>query len=150
MKAASLRLPWRLPRVWCAGETWRTAGRFMAWGPLIGGVPYVWLLFPVPFAYAIGLVPAGVAGLLFGAWYHAPGRRVPGWPWRAAFGALAGAAVALLTYAGSSWWLARPDPFWALVVAAHGVPAATILALTQRPGHRAPLTSPAPASPMAA
>lgn len=137
MSTAPLRLPWRLPRAWSAGTTWRTAGRFMAWGPLIGGAPYAWLLFPVPFAYAIGLGPAGVAGLLFGAWYHAPGRRVPSGPWRAAFGALAGAAVALLTYAGSLLWQDRPDPFWALVVAAHGVPAATILAWTQRPGRRA-------------
>lgn len=150
MSTAPLRLPWRLPRAWCARTTWRTAGRFMAWGPLIGGAPYVWLLFPLPFAYAIGAGPAAVAGLLFGAWYHAPGRRVPGWPWRAAFGALAGAAVALLTYAGSWLWLARSDPFWALVVAVHGVPAAMILALTQRPGRRTPLTSPAATPPMAA
>jgi len=134
--SAFLRCAWPgldwLPAVWRRGRTWKTVLRFGFLGPLVGGAPYVIFVFPIPFAYAIGGLPALFAGWLFATWYHRPGR-VPGWGWRALFGALAGAGAALAS--AVVLVLAADPPGWSMVwvVALHGVPAATVLALLQRP-----------------
>lgn len=131
VRAALPGLQW-LPAVWRRRATWATVLRFGFFGPLVGGAPYVIFVFPIPFAYAIGGLPALFAGWLFATWYHRPGR-VPGWGWRALFGALAGAGAALASAAVLV--LAADPPGWAMagVIALHGVPAATVLALLQRP-----------------
>lgn len=122
-----------LPRVLRRPATWRTVWRFVWAGPLIGGLPYVWLLFTVPFAYLVGVAPAAVAGLLFACWYHGQAGRAPTWPWRLAMGALAGAGAT----AGVAFWQSavRTEFEWFLVavVAVHGIPAAVVLGLLQKP-----------------
>jgi len=131
----AMRLAWPglgwLPPTWRQSAYWRTVGRFVLWGPLIGGAPYVAFVVTVPFIYALGLGPALIAGLLFAAWWHAPSRRVPTWPWRLAVGASSGVAAALLCalLMGED---GRADLFTAAVAAWHGVPAAVVLALTQK------------------
>lgn len=120
-----------LPAVLRQRATWRTVWRFVWAGPLIGVLPWAWLVLSIPFAYVLGGPAALVAGLLFATWYHGAGR-VPTWPWRAAMGVMAGlgasAAVALaLQWAGAAHW------GFVGVVAAHGVPAALVLALIQKP-----------------
>ena len=125
-----------LPAVWRRGATWRTVGRFAFFGPLIGGAPYAVFVLTIPFVYLVGLVPALVAGFLFATWYHGGGPagrgRTPSWPWRALMGALsAGATAAAFAF---YFQMATGDPgFVAAVIAAHGVPAAVVLALRQRP-----------------
>lgn len=118
-------LTW-LPPVLRRRAYWRVVGRFALFGPLIGGLPYAWLMVTVPFVYAFGLVPAVLAGALYAAWWLAPGARVPGRGWRAALGALCGAAgcaaVAL------AWEPARPAETF-LFLALHGVPAGLVMAL---------------------
>lgn len=57
-------------------------------GPLIGGAPYNWLLFPIPFAYMIGGLPALLGGAMFAAWLRAGA--LPGAWHGALFGALFG------------------------------------------------------------
>jgi len=127
-----------LPAAWRLSAMWRTVIRFVLLGPLIGGAPYVLLLFTIPFAYFIGALPAFIAGVLFGTWYHGPGR-TPGWRWRAAMGALCGGAAAVLAglaftaLAGSGAGPGRQAWFMVAVMALHGVPAAVVLALMQRP-----------------
>jgi hypothetical protein len=81
---------------------WRAAlailGRFAFFGPLIGGAPYVWTIFAIPYAYAFGLGPALICGALTIWWLRMGGSRaaLPG-PWHAAaFGALFGAVGAVL------------------------------------------------------
>jgi hypothetical protein len=139
-----------LPAVWRRSATWRTVGRFVLWGPLIGGAPYAVLVFTIPFAYAIGLGPALLSGLLFAAWYHGSAGRMPTWPWRAVMGALCGAApMAVLAFCNL---VASQRPGWLSVgvIAAHGIPAATILALTQnttQSAERARPAQPAQAAP---
>jgi hypothetical protein len=107
---------------------WRVVGRFALWGPLIGGLPYAWLIITVPFAFALGLIPATLAGMLFAAWLLAPGR-YPSAGWRAALGMLCAAvscaAVALAVTPRT------PLGIW-VPLALHGVPAGLVLALTQR------------------
>lgn len=122
-----------VPAVLRRRATWRTVWRFTWAGPLVGGLPYVWMVISVPFAYAIGVVPALLAGLLFGAWYHGHAGRVPTWPWRAAVGALAGAGAT--TIVGMAQILSGHgfDTFWLAVLALHGVPAAAVLGLLQKP-----------------
>ena len=71
-----------LPPVLRQPAYWRTVGRFALWGPLIGGAPYAWALVTLPFVYAIGVVPALLAGLLFAAWYHGSQGATPGLCWR--------------------------------------------------------------------
>jgi hypothetical protein len=117
-------------------ETWRTVWRFAWAGPLVGAVPYLWMVISVPVAYFIGAVPALLAGLLFGAWYHGQAGRTPTWPWRAAIGALSGAGAAALV--GLATLLAGRgfDAVWMAVLAIHGVPAAVVLALLQKPAAR--------------
>lgn len=81
---------------------WRSAfailGRYVFFGPLIGGAPYVWTIIGIPFAYALGLGPALICGVLTLWWLRLGGTRaaLPG-PWHAAtFGALFGAAGAFI------------------------------------------------------
>jgi hypothetical protein len=113
----------------------QTVGRFVLYGPLVGGAPYAWLLFTLPFIYAVGLVPSLLAGLMFAAWLDAPARRPPGRAWRAVMGAVFGAAGGAVTALGaqlaldlaSTWTLAA-------VLALHGAPAGLLLAVS----HRAP------------
>ncbi len=118
-----------LPAVWRRGATWRTVARFAFFGPLIGGAPYVIFILPIPFAYLIGTLPALLAGLLFATWYHGGTGRAPTWPWRALMGALSGAGAVAAT--AVVFVLAAEQPGWIMVgvVAVHGVPAATLLAL---------------------
>jgi len=138
--ASTLRSPGlgALPRAWRHSAMWRTVIRFVLLGPLIGGAPYVLLLFTIPFAYFIGALPAFIAGVLFGTWYHGPGRP-PGWRWRAAMGALCGGVAAVLAglaftaLAGSPAGPGRQAWFMVSVMALHGVPAAVALALMQKP-----------------
>jgi CDP-diglyceride synthetase len=119
-----------LPPVLRRARYWRVVRRFALWGPLIGGAPYAALVFTLPFIYLIGLVPALLAGMLFGAWLLAPGRRYPNKTWRAALGALCGAlACAVVALAVDPRGLLMTWAYLAL----HGVPAALLLALTQKP-----------------
>ncbi len=112
---------------------WRTVWRFVWLGPLVGGAPYVWTLVALPFAYFVGAVPALVAGMLFGAWYHGLPGRLPTWPWRAALGALSGLGATLLIALCQVVAVTPVSWVFVAIVAAHGVPAATVLALLQRP-----------------
>jgi hypothetical protein len=102
------------------------AARFALIGPFVGGLPYVWMVISLPFMFVIGLGPALIAGMLYAAWWGAPGRRRPTPIWRAAVGAICGAVGCAVVAAGFS--PGSPGmPF--LILAAHGVPAAVILAL---------------------
>lgn len=125
-------LAW-VPTVLRERVTWRTVWRFIWAGPLIGGLPYVWMLFTIPVAYAIGVVPAALAGLLFAAWYHGHAGRVPTWPWRAAVGALAGLGAVVLIGLATMLFGRSFDAFLMAVWALHGVPAAAALGLLQKP-----------------
>lgn len=134
MTALAVRGPgWAwLPAVVRSRAYWGEVRRFVVWGPLIGGAPYAVFVFPIPFMYLIGLLPALGAGLLFAAWVAQPAARVPAWPWRVAMGAacalwVAGLAEVVMGSGGTQHW------FWAGVIAVHGVPAAVVLALTYRP-----------------
>jgi len=131
-----------LPEVLRRRVTWLTVWRFLWAGPLIGGLPYAWLLISIPFAYGIGAVPAAVAGLLFAAWYHGHRRRIPTWPWRAAIAALSGVGGATVVALGMLLVLPEVNWFYVGVVAAHGVPAALVLGLTQKPALRPPRVRP--------
>ena len=122
-----------LPTVLRQRATWLTVWRFVWAGPLIGGLPYAWMVISLPFAYAIGALPAAVAGLLFGAWYHGQQGRVPTWPWRAALGALAGAGASVALALVMLWTDPPVHWFFVGIVAAHGVPAALVLGLLQKP-----------------
>jgi hypothetical protein len=129
-----------LPEVLRQRITWLTVWRFLWAGPLIGCLPYAWLPISIPFAYVIGAVPAAVAGLLFATWYHGQRGRIPTWPWRAAVGAMSGAGSATLVALGMLLAWHEVNWFYVGVVAAHGVPTALVLGLTQKPAQR-----PAPA-----
>jgi uncharacterized BrkB/YihY/UPF0761 family membrane protein len=114
---------------------WRTVGRFAIWGPLLGGLPYNVFLVPIPFSYAFGLLPAVLCGLGFAWWWLAPQRRVPGWRWRALFGAvfgLLGCAVAALMFGLRPGFAASASDLGA-TVALHGVPAGALVGAWQRP-----------------
>ena len=118
-------LSW-LPQSVRSQDYWALVTRFALIGPFVGGLPYVWLVISLPFMFVIGLVPALIAGMLYAAWWVAPGTRRPTPLWRAAVGAICGAAgcaTLAAAYSPSSPGL----PF--LVLSAHGVPAAVILAL---------------------
>lgn len=119
-----------LPAVWRRADTRRTVMRFVVFGPLIGGLPYNVFLLPIPFSYVIGGLPALLAGLLFATWYHAG--PPPGPAWRGLLGALCGAAAALASVAVFVLASDRPSVFVPAVIAVHGIPAATILALATR------------------
>lgn len=118
-----------LPRPLRSREYWAMVGRFAWLGPLIGGLPYVWLVVTLPFVFAIGLVPALIAGMLYAAWWLMPGVRRPTPVWRAVVGAICGAAGCAAVAAGFS--PGSPGvPF--MVLGVHGVPAAIALALATR------------------
>jgi hypothetical protein len=122
-----------LPEVLRQRAAWLTVWRFLWAGPLIGSLPYAWMLISLPFGYVIGALPAAVAGLLFAAWYHGQRGRAPTWPWRAAVGALAGVGGATFVALCMQVVWTSVEWFLVLVVAAHGVPAAMVLALLQSP-----------------
>jgi hypothetical protein len=72
----------------------QTLGWYALWGPLIGGIPYLWTVIGVPFAYALGLGPALICGALTTIWMRSAS--LPG-PWHsAAFGALFGAVACVI------------------------------------------------------
>jgi hypothetical protein len=118
-------LSW-LPQPLRSRDYWALVARFALIGPFVGGLPYVWLVISLPFMFVIGLVPALIAGMLYAAWWVAPGIRRPTPLWRAAVGAICGAVGCAVVAAGYSPGSAGL-PF--LVLAAHGVPAAIVLAL---------------------
>lgn len=122
-----------LPAVWRQPATWLTVWRFLWAGPLIGGLPYAWMVISLPFAYAIGAGPAAVAGPLYAAWYHGQRGRTPTWPWRATVGALSGLGGATAMALGMLLGTQELQWFYVGIVAAHGVPAAIVLALLQKP-----------------
>jgi hypothetical protein len=120
-----------LPAVLRSRAYWGEVRRFVIWGPLVGGAPYAMFIFPIPFMYMIGLIPALGAGLLFAAWVTQPAARVLAWPWRVAMGTACALLVAALAEVvidsgGTQHW------FWFGVIAVHGVPAAALLALGYR------------------
>jgi hypothetical protein len=118
-----------LPAVLRRRDYWKMVGRWALFGPLIGGAPYVPFIFTIPFIYILGFVPALLAGLLFAAWWFAPGARAPTWPWRLLFGAICGLAAALAVAFAEIAFGQGARSFFAVVVAMHGVPAAMVLAL---------------------
>lgn len=75
----------------------------VAFGPLVGGLPYNVFLFPIPFSYLLGLAPAIVGGGIYAWWLHAPGKRYPTPVMRAAFGALFGTIACVLTMTVFEW-----------------------------------------------
>jgi hypothetical protein len=115
-----------LPRSVRSRAYWALVARFALIGPFVGGLPYVWIVISLPFMFVIGLVPALITGMLYAAWWVAPGMRRPTPLWRAAVGAICGAVGCAVVAAGYSPGSAGL-PF--LVLAAHGVPAAIALAL---------------------
>lgn len=130
-----------LPRPLRSRDYWALAARFALIGPFVGGLPYVWMVISLPFMFVIGLGPALIAGMLYAAWWVTPGTRRPTPIWRAAVGAICGAVGCAVVAAGFS--PSSPGmPF--LILAAHGVPAALILALAmgaakkQRAGNAVP------------
>jgi hypothetical protein len=118
-----------------SSATWRTTLWFGFWGPLVGGLPYAWMLFPIPFAYAIGGIPALLTGLLFASWAHAG--PPPGRLWGAAVGGLAAAAAAALSIVPFVMLAGRPEWFMPAVIALHGVPAGVVLGAVWRPKAKA-------------
>jgi len=141
-----------LPEVLRQRATWLTVWRFLWAGPLIGTLPYAWMLISLPVGYAIGAVPAAAAGLLFAVWYHGQHGRVPTWPWRATMGALAGGGATAVVAAGMLMFGSEISGFYLGVVALHGVPAALVLGLLHNRGPSRPAsaaTLPPPASPHA-
>lgn len=118
------RSVWPLP--FATRRYWRTVARFALLGPLIGGAPYAVFVVTIPFVYAFGLGPAVVTGALYAAWSDWPGPRRAPVSWRVAMGVLCAAvgcaAIAMAVQPRSAL------EAWAFL-AAHGVPAAAILAL---------------------
>ncbi len=91
-------------------------------GPLIGGAPFNWMIYPIPFAYFIGSVPALLGGAVYGAFVTRYGTQVRlGWGTRALGGAASGAVGCLLASLFVSF------PF--LGLAMFGVPAGVFCAL---------------------
>jgi hypothetical protein len=82
-----------MDRVDKTGSRAGIVGKAILFGPLIGGAPYNWLLFPVLFSYLLGFVPALLGGLLF-AWWLDPAANLakPGIALGAVVGALCGTA----------------------------------------------------------
>jgi hypothetical protein len=104
---------------------------FGFWGPLVGGLPYVWLLVTIPFAYAFGGVPALVGGLLYALWQQRGASGMAG-PWvRAGRGALCGLAGCAF-FAAIIGWRDGGVLMMTGVLALHGVPAGAILAAWRR------------------
>lgn len=120
-----------LPAVLRSRAYWGEVRRFALWGPLIGGAPYAVFIFSIPFVYMIGLLPALATGLLFAAWVTQPSTRTLPWPWRVAMAIACALLVAALAAAAMNSG-DTPHWFWGSVIAVHGVPAATVLALGYR------------------
>ncbi len=123
--SAALRAVWQRHAAATARRVTLTTLYFGAFGPLVGGLPYVWMVLTIPFAYLLGGVPALLCGLLYGLWERveeASSRRQA-----VCRGALCGAlgcvAWAAWLWGGkggvlsSSGWLSL-----------HGVPAGAVLA----------------------
>ena len=114
-----------LPKPLRTESYWRMVGRFALLGPLIGGIPYVWLVITIPFIYLAGVVPATLAGLLYAAWWSHAAVRQPTGLRRVTVASISAAAacafVAVLCAPRSAGL-----PF--LFLAVHGVPAAAIMA----------------------
>lgn len=85
---------------------WATVGYCVLWGPLVGGLPFNWTLFLIPFSYFWGGVPALLSGLLYSTWRHMPARRPPALLERLVMGALCasiGTFAFLYAIAGESF-----------------------------------------------
>ncbi len=88
---------------------WKIVGRAVFVGPLIGGLPYLWAIFPIPFAYVFGAGPALIGGACFAVWLRAGGP--PSTMQGAAFGALFGAVGCIVAAIGSLLISAPPASF---------------------------------------
>ena len=104
---------------------------FGFWGPLVGGLPYVWMVITVPFAYVFGGIPALVCGLLYALWQHRGASGMPGRWVRAGRGALCG-LVGCAVFASIVGWRDGSALFMTGVLALHGVPAGAILGAWRR------------------
>ena len=121
-------LDW-LPRPLRTREYWALVGRFVLFGPLIGGLPYAWLIITLPLVFGIGLGPALIAGMLYAAWWVTPSPRRPTPLWRATLAAIC--AIAGCAAVAWMWDTGSPGvPF--VILAVHGVPAAVVLGLATR------------------
>ena len=92
---------------------WGIIGRAVFVGPLIGGLPYLWAILPIPFAYLIGAVPALIGGACFALWLRA-GRMpttMPSTMQGAAFGALFGAVGCIVAAIGLLFISTPPASF---------------------------------------
>ncbi len=104
---------------------------FGFWGPLVGGLPYVWMVISVPFAYVFGGVPALIGGLLYALWQQRSASGMAG-PWvRAGRGALCG-LIGCAVFASAIGWRDGGALFMTGVLALHGVPAGAILGAWRR------------------
>jgi hypothetical protein len=128
---AILRTAWPLPSI-----AWRPDGRFWKlvslcalWGPMAGGLPYLWTIVAIPYAYVLGIVPAIFGAWCYAFWRFAPERRPPTTDERALFGAISGALGGALTLLLAKVAIPMPDgvEFVILIVVAHGVHAGAIL-----------------------
>ena len=88
---------------------WKIVGKAVLMGPLIGGLPYLWLIFPIPFAYLIGAAPALIGGACFALWLRADG--LPSTTQGVAFGALFGAVGCIVAAMGSLFISTPPASF---------------------------------------
>jgi hypothetical protein len=92
-------------------------------GPLIGGAPFNWLIYPIPFAYFIGGLPALLGGALYGAFVvNFAARFRFDWAVRSLGGALCGAIGCFLASL-----VINDFPF--LRLAMFGAPAGAVCAL---------------------
>jgi hypothetical protein len=132
-------------------EAWRVVMRFGFYGPLVGGAPYNWLLFPLPFSYLLGIGPALLCGVGFTLWWFGPAQRSLGAGWRALAGAVVGALACAL------WALVTADAlapggdmgWWLAVLCLHGVPAGALVgagvkSTPSAPAVRSPRGGPVP------
>lgn len=104
---------------------------FGFWGPLVGGLPYVWMLITVPFAYVFGGVPALIGGLLYALWQQRDASGIAG-PWvRAGRGALCG-LVGCAVFGSILGWRDGSALWMTGVLALHGVPAGALLGAWRR------------------
>ncbi|WP_284619826.1 hypothetical protein [Aquabacterium humicola] len=110
-------------------EAWRLVMRFGFYGPLVGGAPYNWMLFPLPFSYLLGIGPALLCGVGFALWWFGPAQRSLGAGWRALAGAAIAAVACALWALVTSSWDGRADDlsWWLAVLCLHGVPAGALI-----------------------
>ncbi len=114
---------------------WGLVAKLALLGPLIGGAPYNIFLFPIPFAYAIGIVPSTLSAIAYVYWLRLPARRHPGPVHRAAigavFGALGCAATAVLARPFEAVWHLDVGPLMLWCVP-HGMLAGAVLGAWSR------------------